>query len=201
MSELHISRRATLSSLSMLGLAACAAPVVGPTGKPADGNALAEAMAADPRLSTFVSIIQLQGMWRTLRGSTREYTIFAPVNSAFDKLPRGWRSTIVPTNSSVNGGFDNRARVIGLLRMHFVGGSYPPSAFAGQSQNVKTLAGTEFVADGTVPGRITISLRPTIETGIGFPMPEEEPAPINVLMPPIGTAGGWIYPIDAVAIQ
>ncbi len=196
-----ITRRATFSSLGLLSLASCYKPVVDATGTPADGNALAEAMQADPRLSIFVGIIKLQSMWRPLRASTRLYTVFAPINSAFDKLPRGWRSNIAPTSGGVNGGFDNRARIIGLLRMHFVAGAFPPSAFAGQSQRVLTLAGTEFIADGTAPGKLTILLRPNIETGIGFPDPEDAGSPINALLPPTETAGGFIYPIDTVAIQ
>ena len=201
MSSLHVTRRAAVSSLALLGLASCYKPVIGPTGAPADGNALAEAMQADPGLSIFVGIIKLQSMWRPLRASTQMYTVFAPVNSAFDKLPRGWRASIAPTSGGVNGGFDNRARIINLLRMHFVAGGFPPSAFAGRSQKVLTLAGTEFIADGTVPGRLTILLHPNIETGIGFPDPEDAGGPINVLLPPIETAGGVIYPIDTVAIQ
>lgn len=196
-----ITRRAAFSSLGLLGLASCYKPAVDATGTPAEGNALAEAMQADPRLSIFVGIIKLQSMWRPLRASTQMYTVFAPINSAFDKLPKGWRATIAPTNASVNGGFDNRARIIRLLRMHFVAGGVPLSAFAGRSQKVLTLAGTEFIADGTVPGKLTLLLRPNIETGIGFPDPEDAGAPINVLLPPTETAGGYIYPIDTVAIQ
>ncbi len=194
----RMGRRFVLGSLGMLGLAACT-PAVGPTGQPAGGNALAAALEADPRFSTFVWVIQEEGMWLTLRASPKQYTIFAPINGAYDKLPPGWKADTYPSPGTV-GGFDNRARVIGLLRMHFVAGVFPLSAFAGRIQPVLTLAGTEFFADGTQPGKLTLLLKPNMETGIGFPDPRLTQQVANVILPPIETAGGIIYPVDTILI-
>ena len=194
-----VGRRFAIGSLGMLGLAACT-PAVGPAGPPAGGNSLAAALEADPRFSTFVWLIKEQGMWQTLRDAPKQYTIFAPTNEAYGKLPQGWKADTFPSTGGPNGGYDNRARIIGLLRMHFVSGSYPPSVFIGRTQPVMTLAGTQFIADGTQPGTIILRLKPSLETGVGFPDPKVTHAEANVLMPPIETAGGVIYPVDTVLL-
>jgi uncharacterized surface protein with fasciclin (FAS1) repeats len=199
--DLHhpVGRRLALGSLAMLGLAACT-PAVSPSGKPIGGNALAEALEADRRFSTFVWLIQEQGIWQTLRDTKTQYTIFAPTDGAFDKLPSGWKADTFPSTAGPNGGYDNRSRMIGLLHRHFVAGNFPPSAFAGKTQPVLTLAGTQFIADGTQPGRLVLALQPDVETGIGFPVPKTTRKTINVVLPPIETAGGVIYPVDSVLV-
>ena len=194
-----VGRRFALGSLALMGLAACT-PAVGPSGQPIGGNALADALAADPRFSDFVWLIREQGEWETLRDNKTQFTIFAPVDPAFDKLPSGWKADTFPSTAGPNGGYDNRARMIGLLRMHFVSGNFPLSTFAGKTQPVLTRAGTQFVADGTQPGRLTLVLQPDVETGIGFPAPKPPSKTVNALLPPIETAGGVIYPVDSVMV-
>ena len=194
-----IGRRFVINSFGLAALAACS-PAVGQQGQPVGGNALAAALAADPRFKNFVWLIQEQGMWHALEDSAKQYTIFAPIDAAYDKLPRDWKASTFPSTAGANGGYDNRARMIGLLRMHFVSGSVPPSVFEGRSQPVMTLAGTQFIADGTRPGQISLILKPSIETGIGFPDPQIRQQTANVILPPIETAGGWIYPVDQLLI-
>jgi hypothetical protein len=194
-----VGRRFLLGSLA-IGLAACT-PAVGPGSQPIGGNALADALEADPRFSTFVWLIQEQGIWQTLRDTKAQFTVFAPVDQAFDTLPSGWRADTFPSTAGPNGGYDNRSRMIGLLHRHFVAGNYPPSAFAGKTEPLLTLAGTQFIADGTQPGRLSLAMPAARVTGIGFPDPAAKRRTVNAQLPPIETAGGMIYPVDGLLIQ
>ena len=110
-----VGRRFALGSLGMLGLAACT-PAVGPAGQPVGGNSLAAALEADPRFSTFVWLIKEQGMWQTLRDAPKQYTIFAPTNEAFDKLPQGTVATLVQP--------ENKPTLVKILTYHVVAGRY-----------------------------------------------------------------------------
>ena len=199
-----VGRRFALGSLALLGLttlnlAACT-PAVGPGGQPIGGNALADALDADPKFSTLVWLIREQGLWQTLRDTKTQYTIFAPVDQAFDKLPSGWKADTFPSTAGPNGGDDNRSRMIGLLYRHFVAGNFPPSAFAGKTQLVLTVAGNQLTADGTQPGRLVLVLQPQVQSGIGFPDLKTPSRTVTALLPPIVTAGGVIYPVDSVLV-
>jgi uncharacterized surface protein with fasciclin (FAS1) repeats len=50
------------------------------------GDIVDKAMA-DPDLSTLVSLIQKAGLVDTLKDTTKQYTVFAPTNAAFAKIP------------------------------------------------------------------------------------------------------------------
>ena len=88
----------TLASVAALSLAACAEPVDENAStaddttadqmavEDTDAGTIVEVAQADPQLSTFVEAVKSAGLGDTL--SSGEYTVFAPTNAAFEKVPQ-----------------------------------------------------------------------------------------------------------------
>ena len=75
------------------------APVVTPTPTPVPTtapplNSIVDTAAADGRFTTLVSALQAAGLTETLNG-TQVYTVFAPTDDAFKKLPEGTVATLL----------------------------------------------------------------------------------------------------------
>ena len=68
----------------VLGLVA-ALPAAAPAGETTD-KTIVEVAASDARFSTLVGLVQQAGLAETL--STGTYTVFAPTNAAFAKVPK-----------------------------------------------------------------------------------------------------------------
>ena len=71
-----------LFGLSALALALSFAP----TARAADGT-VCEVAAGNPQFSTLVTAVKAAGLDETLKGEG-PFTVFAPTNAAFDKLPK-----------------------------------------------------------------------------------------------------------------
>lgn len=89
---------------------------------------LAETLAAAPELSTLSSLVVKTGLTDTLKG-TGPYTVFAPTNAAFAK---------VPTKTMDDLGKDP-AKLKAVLTYHVVAGKL--MAFDIKNSNVKTVNG------------------------------------------------------------
>ena len=114
---------------SALALAVCGAPVhaaaPAATGKPMQAqkqDIVAAAMAA-PALSTLVTAVKAAGLVDTLQGPG-PFTVFAPTNDAFGKLPDG----------TVDGLLKPEAKdtLAGVLTYHVVKGNVDAATLAGQ---------------------------------------------------------------------
>ena len=97
-------------------------------GVPATGAGSLKGMAQDPAataasnnpaLSTLVAAVKAAGLVDTLNGPG-PFTIFAPINSAFEKLPAGTVDTLVKP--------ENKATLTGILTYHVIGGKKLSSA-------------------------------------------------------------------------
>lgn len=101
-----------------------------------------EALAADARFSTLVTAVTAAGLAETLSG-TGPFTVFAPTNDAFAKLPAGTvESLLLP---------ENKDKLVSILTYHVV----PAKVMAADVKTMKapTVQGTEasvVVADGAV---------------------------------------------------
>ena len=78
----------------------------------ADKNIVANAMEAKS-VSTLVSAVKQAGLVETLSG-TGPYTVFAPTNAAFDKLPNGAVAGLMKPES--------KAKLAGVLTYHVIPG-------------------------------------------------------------------------------
>ena len=76
---------------------------------------IAENAPEAPNLTTLVAAVKAAGLVETL-GSKGPFTVFAPTNRAFDKLPKGTVATLVKP--------ENKAKLTGILTYHVVAGDY-----------------------------------------------------------------------------
>lgn len=97
----------TLASVAALSLAACAESDTANDDTAMTDDTAADQMAvddaasgtivevaqADPQLSTLVEAVTAAGLGETLSGG--EYTVFAPTNAAFDKVPQATRDELM----------------------------------------------------------------------------------------------------------
>jgi uncharacterized surface protein with fasciclin (FAS1) repeats len=87
-----------------------------------------DALASEPDFSTFVSAIKAAGLDNTLRGAG-PYTVFAPNNDAFNKLPQTTLQDMLKPQ--------NKAQLVQLVNNHVLQGKYTSQdliARAGQAQ-------------------------------------------------------------------
>ena len=93
--------------------------------------------------TTLVAAVKAAGLVDTLKGKG-PFTVFAPTNSAFEKLPAGTVETLVKP--------ENKQMLTGILTYHVVAGKYDAKKLmklikqGGGSASLKTVAGGTLVA-------------------------------------------------------
>ncbi len=83
--------------------------------------------------TTLVAAVKAAGLVETLSGAG-PFTVFAPTNAAFDKLPKGTVETLVKP--------ENKAKLTGILTYHVVAGAVK-AADLKDGQKIKTVQGEE----------------------------------------------------------
>ena len=110
-------------------------------GIPATGKGSLKGMAQDPaataasnnpQLTTLVAAVKAAGLVDTLNGPG-PFTIFAPANSAFAKLPAGTVETLVKP--------ENKATLTSILTFHVVAGKKLSSKDLAKNPTLKTVNG------------------------------------------------------------
>jgi uncharacterized surface protein with fasciclin (FAS1) repeats len=104
---------------------------------------IVETAIASPDHTTLVTAIKAAGLVETLSGAG-PFTVFAPTNAAFAKLPAGTVETLVKPES--------KTKLTGILTYHVVAGAVK-AADLKDGQKVKTLQGEELtvsIKDGKV---------------------------------------------------
>jgi uncharacterized surface protein with fasciclin (FAS1) repeats len=91
---------------------------------------IVEIAVADERFSTLVTAVQVAGLVEALQ-SPGPFTVFAPLNSAFEKLPPGTVTSLV----------QNPPQLGRILTYHVVAGRYTKADLEGLSE-VTSLEGT-----------------------------------------------------------
>jgi uncharacterized surface protein with fasciclin (FAS1) repeats len=110
-------------------------------------NIVENAMEAD-NVTTLVAAVKAAGLVDALTGEG-PFTVFAPTDAAFAKLPEGTVGTLVMP--------ENKEKLTSILTYHVVAGAYKSTDLAEGEQKVATLNGQEITivknADGvTVNG-------------------------------------------------
>lgn len=101
-------------ALTALALPATAQVLVG--GAPMYANkTIAQNAPEAPNLTTLVAAVKAAGLVDTL-ASKGPFTVFAPTNKAFEKLPAGTVDTLLKP--------ENKAKLTGVLTYHVVSGKY-----------------------------------------------------------------------------
>ena len=98
---------------------------------PASEQNIVETAMETDSLSTLVTAVQAAGLAETLQGEG-PYTVFAPSNSAFEKLPEGTLDTLLQE--------ENREQLASLLQYHVVEGAVLSSDLR-DGQTITTLNG------------------------------------------------------------
>lgn len=91
--------------------------------------------------TTLVAAVKAAGLVETLK-SPGPFTVFAPVNSAFDALPAGTVDTLLKE--------ENKAMLQGILKYHVVSGNFDSKAIMKAIKKGKGKATFTTVAGGTL---------------------------------------------------
>lgn len=107
-----------------------------PTKPAANGNNIVKVASGNPDFSTLVKALAAADLVQALQGSG-PFTVFAPNNAAFDKLPAGTLEDLLKPA--------NKAKLAAILKNHVVEGKVMAANV--KSGPVKTLDGKKVVVD------------------------------------------------------
>lgn len=110
------------------------------------------AMASN--VTTVVAAVKAAGLVDTLK-SAGPFTVFAPNNAAFTKLPAGTVETLLKP--------ENKAQLVKILAYHVVVGRYT-SADLKDGQMLKTVEGQTIKIGKSADGKITVNGTAMVET-------------------------------------
>ena len=111
---------------------------------------IVETAVSNGSFNTLVAAVKAAGLVETLSG-TGPFTVFAPVDAAFDALPAGTVDTLVKP--------ENKAKLTGILTYHVVAGKVMSSDLTdgmtattvnGQTVTIKLMNGKVMVNDAEV---------------------------------------------------
>jgi uncharacterized surface protein with fasciclin (FAS1) repeats len=134
--------------------------------------------------TTLVAAVKAAGLVETL-SSKGPFTVFAPTNAAFDKLPAGTVETLVKP--------ENKATLTKILTYHVVAGKYDAKKLM---QLIKKGGGQAMLK--TVSGG-TLTARPN-PTGDGITLTDEKGGTSNVTIADVYQSNGVIHVIDTVVM-
>jgi uncharacterized surface protein with fasciclin (FAS1) repeats len=92
------------------------------------------------QFKTLVAAVQAAGLADTLKGPG-PFTVFAPTDAAFAKLPPGTVETLLKP--------ENKAKLVAILTYHVVPGTVMAKDVAGKKLEAKTVEGSTLTVDGT----------------------------------------------------
>lgn len=127
--------KSTIAAGALAFIAACT---------PADqGDDIVDIAASNEDFSTLVAAVQAAGLVETLK-SEGPFTVFAPTNAAFAKLPAGTvDSLLLP---------ENKDQLVKVLTYHVIPGAVSAADVTGARANVATVQGQTIHVDGTGGG-------------------------------------------------
>ncbi len=134
---------------------------------------VANAMDAS-NVTTLVAAVSAAGLVETLQGAG-PFTVFAPTNAAFAKLPAGTVDTLLKP--------ENKAQLVDILTYHVVAGRYTAADLT-DGQMLTSVQGKQLMVKKDASGKISINGTAMVETadvissnGVTFVID-------SVLMPP-----------------
>ncbi|MEM0950162.1 MAG: fasciclin domain-containing protein [Pseudomonadota bacterium] len=129
-----MNRRFALKATAFAAVAALAAACA-----PVDqGDDIVDIAASNDDFSTLVAAVQAAGLVDTLK-SDGPFTVFAPTNAAFAKLPAGTVETLLQP--------ENKDQLVSILTYHVVPGAVTSDQLAGQRLSVGTVQGSNLHVD------------------------------------------------------
>ncbi len=130
-----MNRRFALKATAFAAIAAVAAACT-----PMDqGDDIVDIAASNDDFATLVAAVQAAGLVETLKGDG-PFTVFAPTNDAFAKLPAGTVDNLLKP--------ENNDQLVSVLTYHVVPGAVTSDQLAGQRLSVATVQGSNLHVDG-----------------------------------------------------
>ena len=105
----------------------------------ADKDIVDTAVAAGS-FKTLVAAVKAAGLVDTLKGAG-PFTVFAPTDDAFAKLPKGTVDTLLKP--------ENKAKLVSILTYHVLSGKVMSKDIAGKAMKAKSVEGAEVSVDAT----------------------------------------------------
>jgi uncharacterized surface protein with fasciclin (FAS1) repeats len=173
------TRKTVLAALAALTLTLSAATVVAqmtPT------KNIVEVAAGSPDHTTLVAAVKAAGLVDTLSGPG-PFTVFAPTNAAFDKLPAGTVDTLLKP--------ENKDQLTKILTYHVVAGKVSAAQLiklikkSGGKAELKTVSGGKLTASVQM-GKVILT--------------DEKGGTATVTAPNLFATNGVIHVIDAVVL-
>lgn len=101
---------------------------------------IVDTAAGAGKFETLLTAVKAAGLVETLK-SEGPFTVFAPTDEAFAKLPAGTVEDLLKP--------ENKDKLAGILTYHVIPGKVMAADIAGKVQNVKTVQGSEVAIDAT----------------------------------------------------
>ena len=135
---------AACSSTSSSSPSTTSAPATSSMG--ATSQNIVQLAASNPEFSTLVKAVTAGGLVKTLEGKG-PFTVFAPTNAAFDKLPAGTLTTLLDPA--------NKSKLDSILTYHVVPGAVKAADIT-PGQPIKTVNGATITVNST-NGKLTVT--------------------------------------------
>ena len=107
---------------------------------PAAAADIVETAVSNGSFKTLTAALQAAGLVETLKGKG-PYTVFAPTDEAFKKLPAGTVETLLKP--------ENKAQLTKVLTYHVVSGNVMSGDLKGKTTNAKTVEGSAVRIDAS----------------------------------------------------
>jgi uncharacterized surface protein with fasciclin (FAS1) repeats len=107
---------------------------------PAAAGTIVDVAAGNSAFSTLVAAVGAAGLVDTLKGPG-PFTVFAPTNEAFAKLPAGTVENLLKP--------ENKAQLVSILTYHVVSGKVMAADIAGKTLSSPTVQGGNLAIDAT----------------------------------------------------
>lgn len=104
------------------------------------GKDIVDTAAANEQFSTLVAAVQAAGLVETLKGDG-PFTVFAPTNDAFAKLPAGTVENLLKP--------ENKDQLVAVLTYHVLPGKVMAADIAGKELSTATVQGSMVDIDAT----------------------------------------------------
>ncbi|HAH09899.1 MAG TPA: Nex18 symbiotically induced protein [Alphaproteobacteria bacterium] len=124
----------------LAGFALAASLLIAPANAGGAKKDIVDTAAGDARFSTLVAAVKAAGLVETLKGPG-PFTVFAPTNDAFAKLPAGTVDNLLKP--------ENKDKLVGILTYHVLAGKTKSTDLAGKTLDAKTVQGATVKVDGT----------------------------------------------------
>ena len=126
------------SLLSLMAIVAVSSGIA-----PASAADIVDTAVKAGKFNTLATALKAGGLIETLKGPG-PFTVFAPTDDAFKKLPAGTVESLLKP--------ENKAQLVKILTYHVVPGKVMSASLAGKKTEAKTVEGASVVVDATMGG-------------------------------------------------